>query len=956
MKKILLIDDEIDIIKSLTTILQLEDEEYEISSAEDGESGLEMARRIRPDVILLDIMLPNLSGIEVCRFLKSYRDYRPIHIIMMTCLGKTEDITKGLSAGADDYVAKPFILPELLSRVKSHLRSKELYDILKHEEQEKSVILDISRSLSSAINPREVLHIIVSNIAEAIEVKRCSIVYAGISKQKGFVMASNDSKEVRNLKIDLNKYPEIQKIIKTGKPVIINDAYTDPILFSVRDILSLIGIKSILGFPIIFKDAIIGTIILRTSRREKPFNNREIKFCQLISHFAAIPLKNAHLFELLHKEREREQESRIAVQAELKDSKNYFQTILQSMGEGIVVLDKDFRIQMVNRFLLKIMKMEEKEAIGEHCYRLIYRRKNLCPNCTVAETFKTGKPASACQTSIAEDGSTTYAELTSFPIFDNKGRVVQVIEKVADVSEQRKIEATLKEREQQMNLFALATSDMLWNWDIINNTIERSIGFEKVFGYTKKEIIPDIDWWIERLHPQDRQKVLSIYQDAVDKGGPFCSYEYRFRCRDGNYAIIEDKAYIVRDKKGIHVRSIGAMTDITMRKQAEEEKERMQVQLLHSQKMETVGQLAGGIAHEFNNILMAVMGYGETIAKEMNKSDPLRIKVNQILSLTKKAASFTKSLLTFSRKNVINPKIVKIDEIVENLKKLLLNLLGEDIELITKFSTKNLIIKADVGQIEQVLMNLATNARDAMRGGGRIFIKTGQKEISKTFIKQPGYGKRGKYAFLTFTDTGSGMDKKTMEKVFEPFFTTKDTGKGTGLGLSTVYGIIKQHKGFIDVQSRLGEGTTFEIYFPLVQHDDIEKIKSKVIPIEGGGIETILIAEDNEDVRKMIRDELVKFGYSVIEAVDGDNAVKIFKKKKKEIQLLLFDVIMPKKNGRKAFEEIKKEKPGIKHIFMSGYSKDILDSRGIASEKINYIFKPISIFELLRTVREVLDK
>ena len=294
------------------------------------------------------------------------------------------------------------------------------------------------------------------------------------------------------------------------------------------------------------------------------------------------------------------------------------------------------------------------------------------------------------------------------------------------------------------------------------------------------------------------------------------------------------------------------------------------------------------------------MGYGETIQKEMKKSDPLRIKVDQILSLTNRAAGFTKSLLTFSRKNVINPKIVKLNEVVINIEKLLLNLLGEGIEIIIKLSKKNLLVKVDISQIEQVLMNLATNARDAMPGGGRILIKTRLKEINKNFVKEHGYGKCGRYALLTFTDTGCGINKKTLEKIFEPFFTTKDTGKGTGLGLSIVYGIIKRHRGFIVVQSRLGVGTVFEIYFPLMQPDDIENIKSKVIPIEWGGAETILIAEDNEEVRKMIKDELQKFGYRVIEAVDGEDAVKVFKKKKDKIQLLLFDVIMTKKNVRKA--------------------------------------------------------
>lgn len=1002
MKKILLIEDSKHIINQLSTVLQLENEEYEISCAEDGQSGLELARRIRPDIILLDIMLPKLSGIEVCRALKHDKRYKQIPIIMLTALDKSKDIIKGLSAGANDYVTKPFKFPELLARVKSHLRSKELYDIVKKEEQEKSAILDISRSLASTIEPHEILSTIVSKVAEVIEVRRCSITYIDRSNQKGFVVASDDSKEIKNLRINLNKYPEIQKIMETGKPVIINDVRNDPILFSVRDILSLTDIKSILGFPIIFKDATIGTLIISTYRREKPFNDREIRLCKVISNLAAAPLKNAYLLELLQKEKKREQEFRIAAEEELKDSKHFFQTVLQSMGEGIVVLDSEFRIQMANRFLLKILKREEKEAIGEYCYRLIFEREDRCPDCAVAETFQTGKPALTYHDCREKDGSSKYIELSSYPIFNDNGHVIQVIERVVDITQRKRIEMELENKTELVHLFqeiAIATSEastfdeamqicidkvcLHTGWDIGHVYLPDSKGnlfstklwffrdidrFETFRKITEKTIFdPGVGLigkvsgkgkplWIEDV---TREPYFLRTKSAKDINVKF-GFAFPVIVSKKTVAVLEFFAEkSIKPDKAL-LEAISTLSThlgrVYERKQAEEEKEKMQVQLLHSQKMEVIGQLAGGIAHEFNNILMAITGYSEIIQREINKNNPLRIKVNQILSLTKRATDFTRNLLVFSRKNIINPKVVKLNEIVKNVKKLLSNLLSEEIEIITKLSRKNLFIKADINQIEQVLMNLAMNSRDAMPAGGRILIKTGLKEINEKFIKKQSYGKCGKYAFLRFTDTGSGMDKKTMEKAFEPFFTTKDTGKGTGLGLSIVYGAIKQHKGFINIKSRLGEGTTFEMYFPLMQPNDMGNIKNKVIPFEGGGTETILIAEDDKAIREMIQDELVKFGYSVIEAVDGEDAVKVFKKNKEKIQLLLFDIIMPKKNGRKAYEEINNEKPGIKHIFMSGYSKDMLGSRGIDSEKINYIFKPISIFELLRTVRDVLDK
>lgn len=325
MKKIVLIEDEPKIAKALEFAFQ--EEGFEFSSSPDGVSGLAMAREVRPDIILLDIMLPGMNGIEICRELKSIEEYKSIPIVMLTALGDTENTVKALSAGADDYISKPFDFRELLARVKSHLRMKELYDRVKNEEQEKSALLDISHSLSSTLDPLDTLYTIVSKISEVIEVKRCSIIYIDSSHQKGFVMSSHDSRDVKQLEINLEKYPEIRKVMETGQAVVINDVATDPILFQVRDILCMIDVRSIMAFPILFKNALIGTLILRTSRREAAFTEREIKFCGLLSHLAATPLKNAYLFDMLHLEKEREREGRLAAEEKSKLTMGMLETI-----------------------------------------------------------------------------------------------------------------------------------------------------------------------------------------------------------------------------------------------------------------------------------------------------------------------------------------------------------------------------------------------------------------------------------------------------------------------------------------------------------------------------------------------------------------------------------------------------------------------------------------------------
>jgi PAS domain S-box-containing protein len=388
--------------------------------------------------------------------------------------------------------------------------------------------------------------------------------------------------------------------------------------------------------------------------------------------------------------------------------------------------------------------------------------------------------------------------------------------------------------------------------------------------------------------------------------------------------------------------------DITERKKLEE-------QLLQAQKMEAIGQLAGGIAHDFNNILTAIIGYGNLLNTEIGKDDLQRTYTIRILRSAERAANLTKGLLAFSRRQMISPKPINLNEIIKGVEKLLSSLLSEDIELSVVPAEKDLIIIADSSQIEQVLMNLATNARDAMPDGGSLTIRTELVEFDNEFIKTHGYDKPGFYAFISVEDTGVGMDEETKKRIFEPFFTTKEIGKGTGLGLSMAYGIIRQHNGYISVYSKPGKGTTFKIYLPLIKSTIGEEKPVAFLSVKRG-TETVLIAEDDVEVRELIKKVLVGAGYKILEAKDGNDALKVFTENKDGIHLLIIDVIMPKKNGKEVYDEIKKEKPDIKVIFMSGYNADVIHKKGILKEGLDFISKPLLPDELLRKIREVLDR
>jgi PAS domain S-box-containing protein len=403
----------------------------------------------------------------------------------------------------------------------------------------------------------------------------------------------------------------------------------------------------------------------------------------------------------------------------------------------------------------------------------------------------------------------------------------------------------------------------------------------------------------------------------------------------------------IRDGEGTITHFIAVKEDIT-------EQKKLETQLRHSQKMEAVGQLAGGIAHDFNNIMTAIIGYASILDMKLDPDNPSRNSVKQILFSAKRAANLTQGLLAFSRKQITYPRPVNLNDIVRRVEKILERLIGEDIELVTMLCTPSPILMADGLQLEQVLMNLATNARDAMPAGGKLTIATELVRLDERFVKNHDLAREGLYAKMTVADTGTGMDEETVKRIFDPFYTTKEVGKGTGLGLSIVYGIIKKHNGTIGCYSEPDRGAVFTLFFPAIQDELLEAAPESSAAVQGG-TETILMSEDDEAVRKLTRDLLEEYGYTVIEAVDGEDAVNRFREHRDTVQLLILDLIMPKKNGKQAYDEILRMKPDIKVIFSSGYEADIIQKRGKLVKGLNFLPKPVIPEELLAKIRKVLE-
>jgi two-component system NtrC family sensor kinase len=517
------------------------------------------------------------------------------------------------------------------------------------------------------------------------------------------------------------------------------------------------------------------------------------------------------------------------------------------------------------------------------------------------------------------------------------------LEIATDITERKKAEEEL--RLQSAALHAAANAIVITDK---NGTIEWvNPAFTALTGYSAKEVIGSTPREVLKSSVHSHAFFTQLWDTLL--AGEVWRGEITNRHKDGTLYPEGQTITPVKDASGEITHFIAIKRDLT-------EQRKLEAQLQHAQKMESIGTLAGGIAHDFNNILTTIIGYGTIALLKMAPDDPKRNYIEQMLEASNRAAHLTKDLLLFSRKQAIDKKPLELNLVVTKVEKFLKRVIGEDIEFKTILLNSPLPVLADDYQLEQVLMNLATNARDAMPNGGALTVTTTQVLLNDEFVAAQNFGKPGPYALITVTDTGVGMDETTRLRIFEPFFTTKEVGKGTGLGLAVAYGIIKQHDGCINVYSEPGTGTTFRIYLPLITAERREGDRAQQEEPSVGGTETILLAEDDEHVRSMISSVLTDFGYTIIEAVNGADAVNKFAEQSEKIDLLLIDLIMPKMNGKEALDEIRKIRPGIKAIFSSGYAPETIQQKASLADGIHLIAKPASPTELLKKVRQVLDE
>jgi two-component system, cell cycle sensor histidine kinase and response regulator CckA len=636
--------------------------------------------------------------------------------------------------------------------------------------------------------------------------------------------------------------------------------------------------------------------------------------------------------------------ARFKAEEKLHESEEQYRVVAETATDVIVTIDENSTILYVNKSVERVFGYSVPELLGQPIMLLMPDYLREIHKAAIIRYTQTGQKhinwESVELPGLHKNGQEIPLELSFGEFIKHGKRYFTGIAR--DISERKQVEQELRKSEERYRDLVENARDIIYSHDLQGNYTSINKAGERITGYTREEA----------LQMNLAQTVVPEYQEKARQmiakklaNEEVTIYDLEIIAKDGHQVAVEVNTRLVL-QDGVPVGVQGIARDITERKQLEE-------QLRQAQKMEAIGRLAGGIAHDFNNLLTVITGYSNLLLK-MSSADSLRPSLEEIKKASDRAATLTGQLLAFSRRQVLQPKILSLNAVIREMENMLQCLIGEDIQLRMELQPELANIKADPGQIEQVVMNLAVNARDAMPQGGKLTIETGYVHLTEEYIQQHIAVRPGHYIMLGVSDTGTGMDEQIQKRIFEPFFTTKAVGKGTGLGLSTVYGIVTQSGGHIWVYSEVGQGTTFKIYLPCVVESAPAYKRSAEREEVKRGTETILLAEDEEMVRKLAREVLERYGYRVIEAANGTAALALCEQMQEPIHLLVSDVVMPELGGRELAQRLAPLHPQMKVLYMSGYTDNAIVHHGILNSDLSFIQKPFTPEALAHKVREVL--
>ena len=698
------------------------------------------------------------------------------------------------------------------------------------------------------------------------------------------------------------------------------------------------GLRSMIFVPLISKDQVIGILSLQAST-PNTYGEKDLRLAERIGNQIAGAIANAQLFT----ERERAEKA-------LRESEQHYRTLAESAEDTIFILDHQGCFQYMNHFGASRAGDRTENIVGKRLTKVFPTDVAEKQMLALRMVLESGKPSFH----EIQIGTEAWSDVRLIPISAQSGQVGSVMGIARDITERKRSEETLRRSEEKFQKLFNEAPVGYMELDAEGCIAQVNQTELTMLGYTADDLLGQPVWNFVVEEQSAREKVKAKLSGLLQCGKAF---ERNYKRKDGTAlpVVIEDA--LIRDADGKITGIHSALRDVSEHKRVEKEMADLQEQLRQSQKIEAIGRLAGGVAHDFNNLLTVIKGYSQLSLLDLKENNPLWENIQEIQKATQRATDLTRQLLAFSRRQILDPKVLDLNSLLRDTEKMLRRMIGEDIELITLLSEDLGRVKIDPGQMEQVILNLAVNARDAMPSGGKLTIETANVESDEGYALTHLGVIPGRYVRLSVSDTGVGMSREVQEKAFDPFFTTKEKGKGTGLGLSTVHGIVTQSGGKIWVYSEPGHGTTFKIYFPTIEGElDTLRGKEDTESLPGGN-ETVLLVEDDPSVRDLANRLLKQQGYRVLEAANGEEALSLARENTTEkIHLLLTDVVLPQMGGKELADRLKISQPDLKVLYTSGYTDYAIVHHGVLNSGTHFLQKPFSLKTLSQKVRGALDK
>jgi two-component system cell cycle sensor histidine kinase/response regulator CckA len=925
--KILIVDDEVELKNVLVETLNAQG--YDTSGFTSAEAALDSLRSNNFDVLLTDLMMPGMDGIAL---LKASLEIDPHLIcIVMTGQGTIQTAVDAMRLGAFDYVLKPFRLQVFMPVLTRAINTRRL-NLENLQLRETVAIYELSQTISFTLDPQTLISKLADAALQQTDADEVSILLPTPDGTELYVAAVRGESRERLLGEKVPLQQGISSwVAKERLPLLLEGEINDE---RFRALWPRPEIRSAVSVPMQVANKFVGTININALNRTRPFTLGQLKALTILASTAAAALESASLY------------------SQLKKAEENYRSIFENAVEGIFQSTRDGRFLTMNPALARILGYESPEAaIAEIAD--ISSQLYVDPTARNESTLllkERGVLANYEFEAYRKDGDKIWLSENRRIVKDDSEPETFYEGTLEDITERKQAEVELQQSEERYRELVENARDIIYEHDLNGRYTSTNKSGQQLTGYSRAETL-ELSI-ADTVAPEYLDKAREMLRLKL-AGETVTAYELEILTKDGGRIPVEVNTRLVY-KDGVPVGVQGIARNITERKRLEEALRDSEQQLRQSQKLEAIGQLAGGVAHDFNNLLTAINGYSALALRRLGDDHPISSYLEEIKKAGDRAANLTRQLLAFGRKQLLQPLAINLNDIVSDMIKLLKRLIGEDLQLVTKPSSGLKQIKADPGQLEQVIVNLVVNARDAMPRGGTVTIETANTTLDGAYASRHVDVTAGEYVMLAVSDTGIGMDHDTQSHIFEPFFTTKEKDKGTGLGLSTVYGIIRQSGGNIWVYSELGKGTTFKIYLPLIEGEASAKAEADHAPIKRGS-ETVLLVEDEDMVRKLASELLEESGYIVLEANGGEEAIRLGKSHAEPIDLLITDVVMPKFSGKEVAEQLHTIHPETKVLFMSGYTDEAIVHHGIVDSGIAFIQKPFSERALAQKIRDVLD-